>query len=106
MRKGQLANDEKLDAGARHEGRIGVEIVLDYSVVPHDGTPATDADPGERSLVVEVRATQFQQDGLHKSAGLGRMCRPRALAQDSTVHTHAQTCTLLGGLQKKNQTKH
>ena len=85
MHKGPLIYFKKLDVGARHEDRAVQDIVPDELVVLHDGTPAIDADPGDRSPLV-VLAAQLQQDGLNKPAGLGRLCRSRPMAQDGTVH--------------------
>lgn len=75
-----------LDSGARHEGRTIQNIVPMLIVVPHDGTQTMNTDPRDRSSLAAAQAAQLQHDGLHKPAGLWRLCRSRPVAQDDAAH--------------------
>ena len=83
--QGPLVHVKQHDAGARHEGRTVDHVVLDQFVIPHDGTPAVEACPGDGLGVAAVDAAQLQHDGLDDPAEAWVLCRSRTLTHDDTV---------------------
>ena len=101
--QGALIDVVQLDVGARHEGRTVEHVVLDQFVVPHDGTPAVEAGPGDCPGVADVDAAQLQHYGLDQPAEVGELCRSRPLTHDDPAEGEGtRWLPTIAGCEKKN----